>query len=983
MSKLNRILTAVVLGLISAPCLGAEKPLLNLGEDRYTLSFWVSTTSKTTGPIFTVTSLNGKWNTGDKCIYIGEKGRINLRSAGAGHDSGGPVVNDGKWHQIVLPSYHSWRMYINGKRGLMHIQDGVPDQGTKRSPILTGPGCVMKLGQGAEDFPNDTKRQFTGQIADVRIYDRVFKDEEIAEHFKGKLDFPKTKLLAHWPLNKNCKDAAGGGNDLRAVGDVKYVPGRNGASAVEFKGAGALWLPLTDRAVGKKAKIITAKLPDIAEPTYSDVKYGPAIVEELGFDKILFIKRDTYHSSHFYSDFIDGCSRFGSNICILDLATGKVKDIFSGKMTKGIFGRVDLSFDAKKIVFGWKESEWKGFRIFESNIDGSGLHQVTHPPKDEELRIKMYDQSTYLRFAKIYHHQTDDMHPCYLPDGGIMFVSSRCETGTLCNSDDQLAGTQMYRIEPDGTKFEKLSNSAVSEFTPNVCEDGRVVYSRWEYVDKGQIGVKCLWTMNADGTASREVYGNNVRFPPTMIQGRQIPGHPNLFVAIGSPHWPHSGTGTIIMIDTNKPIRTLEPMSYVTPYVKVMQEPGYNQYNFETKLWERSGKGPLYRDPFPLSKDLFLVSHNEDRTRDAKDASAYGLYLLDTKVRHKRVYRDPETSIWCAQPLRARKKPPISIMPRDEALAKKGLAVCSVLDIYHGMENVKRGEVKWIRIMEQVPRPWSARRRWRPSCGHTQIPGGGGPLSVKLLRGVVPVEKDGSANFYVPADRNIYFQALNEDYLELQRERTYVNYRPGETRACIGCHETPNDAPRLPGRRIATSKPPVMPQPQPGDPQAARPLHYAKDVQPIFDKQCVSCHGEKDPAAGLRLTGEDWWLSNFSFVELVRKGYVPGFREGKDFEGTEYSPAKTIGSGVSKLMKQIKKGCPGNKTKMSKAEFVRIATWIDSNGVFSGSYFGRLVPPHKDHPNYRPVPTLKQALSTKNPWEEWTPEWKMPPKEKR
>jgi hypothetical protein len=983
MSNLHRLLIVPVLGLLIAASANAAEPVVNFGQDRYTLSLWVKTTSKTGGPIFTVGSLNGKWQTGDKCIYMGEKGHVNIRAAGAGHSRGGPKINDGKWHQLVLPSFQTWRFYTDGKKSITHILDGVPDRGSPRSPILTGGGVVMKLGQGSDDFPNDTQRQFIGQIDDVRIYDRVLNEEEIAKLYEGQTKFGSTKLLAHWKLDKNGKDATSGGRDLRTIGKVKYSAGRDKGSAAEFSGAGALWLPLTDKAIGAKGKIITKKLPDLIEPTYSDVKYGAKLVKEMGFDKLLFIKRDTYHSSHFYSDFIDGCSRFGSNICILDLSTGKAKDIFSGKMTKGIFGRVDLSFDAKKIVFGWKASEWEGFRIYESNIDGSGLHQVTHPPKDEKLRIKMYDQSTYLRFAKIYHHQTDDMNPCYLPDGGIMFVSSRCETGTLCNSDDQLAGTQMYRIEPDGSKFEKLSNSAVSEFTPNVCEDGRVVYTRWEYIDKGQIGVKCLWSMNADGTASREVYGNNVRFPPTMIQGRQIPGHANLFVAIGSPHWPHSGTGTVIMIDTNKPIRTLEPMSYVTPYVKVMQEPGYNQYNFETKLWERSGKGPLYRDPFPLSKDLFIVSHNEDRTKDAKDAKAYGLYTLDTKARHKRIYRDLETSTWCAQPLRPRKKPPISIMPRNEELAKKGLAICSVLDIYHGMENVKRGEVKWIRIMEQVPRPWSARRRWQPACGHTQIPGGGGPLSVKLLRGVVPVEKDGSANFYVPADRNIYFQALNKDYLELQRERTYVNYRPGETRACIGCHETPNDAPRLPSKRIATSKPPVMPQPQPGDKQAARPLHYETDVQPIFDKQCISCHGAEKPAAGLRLTGEHWWLSNFSFVSLIRGGYVPGFREGSDFEGTEYSPAKTIGSGVSKLMKQIKKGCPGNKTKMSQAEFVRIATWIDTNGVYSGSYFGRLVPPHKDHPNYRPVPTLKQALSTKNPWEEWTPEWKMPPKKKR
>jgi len=957
-------------------------PMLEFGEDRYTFSAWIKTTSKG-GPILTIGPMDGNWETGCKCLYLADDGRISINVAGAGNDHGGPVLNDGEWHHIVMPSMHSWRFYIDGEQSFMYIIDGVPDPGTKRNPIKGGPGCVMKIGQGVNDFPNDANRQFSGQLDDVRIYDRMLSKEEIAELYKGRTEFPNTKMIAHWTFEENTEDVSGGGNDLATIGKIAYDEGYDKGASLRLDGDGALWLPLTDREPKSQGKVITEMLPPPIEPTYStDVEYGDKLVDEMGFRQLLFVKRFTYTSSHFYSDFIDGCDRFGSNISILDLKTGEVKDLFKGKMTEGIFGRVDLSYDAKKIAFGWKASEWEGFRIYEANIDGSGVKQLTFPPEDEELRIKKYDQSSYLRFAKIYHHQTDDMHPCYLPDGGIAFVSSRCEYGTLCNSDDQLATTVLYRIDGDGSNLEKMTNSAVSEFTPTMLDDGRILYTRWEYVDKGQIGVKCLWSMNPDGTASREVYGNNVRMPPTFIQGRPIPGSSNLYVVIGSPHWPQSGTGTVILVDTSKPIRTLEPMEYVTPYVKVMQEPGYNQYDFENKKWTRSGRGPLYRDPYPLSDQLFIVSHNPYKDKDVRDPTAYGLYLLDRKANHRQIFRDPEISTWCAQPLRPRKRPPISVMPRDEELAKKKLAVCSVLDIYHGMEDVERGEVKWIRIMEQLPRPWAARRRWSPACGHTQPAGGGGPLSVKLLRGVVPVEEDGSAHFYVPADRNIYFQALNEDFLELQRERTYVNYRPGETRACIGCHETPDDTPpRFSSARIAMTKPPVMPLPQPGDDQAARPLHYSVDVQPILDRYCVKCHGADNPAADLRLTGEDTWLSNTSFGQLVHKGYVPGFKEGSDFGGTDYYPAKTIGSYVSPLMRQIQKGCPGQTERMTQAEFVRIATWVDTNGVYHGSYWGRIVPAHKDHPNYRPITTLEESLGTVNPYEEWTPDWKPPKKD--
>ncbi len=650
------------------------QPMLDFGQDHYTLSAWIKSTAP--GPIFTVGELNGQWRSGSKCLYLGASGSINIRIAGAGHESGGPKLNDGQWHHIVLPSVYSWHFYIDGEKSFMYIMDGVPDPGDSRTPVPGGPGAVFKIGQGVDDYPNDTRRQFTGQIDDVRLYDRQLKEEEIKQLFEGRVEFKETSLIAHWPFEKSAADQSGNRHDLRSIGNITYADGHGGGSCAVF-------------------------------------------------------------------------------------------------------------------------------------------------------------------------------------DGGIIFASSRCEYGTLCNSDDQLVTTVMYRIDADGKNMEKLSNSAVSEFTPSLMQDGQVLYTRWEYVDKGQIGVKCLWAMNPDGTASREVYGNNVRFPPTFIQGRQIPDEKNLFIVTGAPHWPHSGTGTLILVDTTRNIRSLEPMTYITPYIKVMQEPGYNQYDFDTKLWKRDCNGPLYRDPYPLSKELFIVSHNEDRTRDAKDASAYGLYMLDRKAQHTRIYRDPETSCWCAQPLRPRTRPPVVSMPRNPEIAKKGLAVCSVLDIYQGMENVKRGEVKWIRIMEQLPRPWSARRRWEPACGHTQMAGGFGPLSVKLLHGVVPVEEDGSAHFYVPADRNIYFQALNEDYLELQRERTYVNYRTGESRSCIGCHETPKDTPRTYRTTpIAMTKQPVMPQPQPGDATAARPLHYATDIQPIFDTKCISCHGEKYPAAGLRLTGD-------------------------------------------------------------------------------------------------------------------------------
>ncbi len=692
----------------------------------------------------------------------------------------------------------------------------------------------------------------------------------------------------------------------------------------------------------------------------------------MNFDKMLFVKRQTYHSSHFYTDFIDGCGRYGGNLCVLDMKTKKVHELIP-EMKDGIFGRFDLHFDAKKVVFDWKKSPKEGFRIYEIGIDPikgvrtSGPVQLSFPPKDEAARIKKYDNSFLGGTARMYYHQTDDMQPCYLPDGGIMLVSTRCEYGTLCDSPDVLSTTVMYRMDGDGKNLTKLTNSPVSEFSPAMMSDGRVMYTRWEYVDKGQIGVKCLWAMYPDGSGTVEIYGNNIQLPPTFLHGRQIPEHTNLFVMLGTPHWPQSGIGTVIRIDTKKNIRTREPMTYITPKVDVKQEPGWN--HLVNGKWVKHGNGPLYMDPYPLSKDTFLVSYNPDKKW--ADPTAYGLYKLTEAGEHTKIHTEAETSCWQPYPLRTRKTPPILKSIRDPKLTAKNLALCTVQDIYHGMEGIKRGEVRYIRIMEQLPRPWDCRRFWDPRgklTRHTRLASLGTALAGKAMWGVVPVEKDGSAHFTVPADRNIYFQALDENYLELQRERTYVNYRPGEKRSCVGCHETPNDSPPHRGKLpLAMKRAPSTPGPQPGDKTGKQVMHYPSYIQPVLDKHCIKCHGAEKPAGKLDLTGELTTQFSRSYENLMKRRMVPTYREFSDWEGTPYSPPKSIGSHKSKLIAQVMKGCPGNKEKLPAAALAKLATWVDASGVYFGSYWGRRHLKFKDHPNFRPVPTFAEATSNKCP----------------
>jgi len=689
----------------------------------------------------------------------------------------------------------------------------------------------------------------------------------------------------------------------------------------------------------------------------------------LGCDKLLFVERQTYHSSHFYTDFIDGCSRYGGNLCVLDLKTGRATELIP-QMKGGIFGRFDLHFSARKVVFDWKKAPKEGFRIYEIDIDPDrgvrtgGPRRLTFPPADEQARIKKYDNSFLGGTARMYYHQTDDMHPCYLPDGGIIFTSSRCEYGTLCDAPDALATAVIHRMDGDGGNIEQLTNSAVSEFSPSVMADGRVIYTRWEYVDKGQLGVKCLWAMRPDGSGTVEVYGNDIQYPPSFLHGRQILGESNMFVFLGTPHYPQSGIGTVIRIDMGKSIRTREPMTYITPHVDIRQEPGWN--HLVDGRWRRHTNGPLYMDPYPLSKEVFLVSHNPDKKWN--DPTAYGLYMLTESGMHELIHKEPGTSCWQPYPLRARKRPPVLPSIREPVLAKKNLALCIVQDVHHGMQGIERGEVKYLRVMEQVPRPWDCRRFWdkrNRKNRHTRLVSRGTALAVKVMWGVVPVYEDGSAHFYVPADRNIYFQALDEKYMELQRERTYVNYKPGEVRSCVGCHETPdNPPPGRPAPLMALAQPPSMPGPQPGDKTGKQVMHFPTYVQPVLDKHCVKCHSGDRPKAKLDLSGALTKIFSRSYENLLKRGAVPTYREASDWEGTPYAPPKSIGSHRSRLIRALREGKGHKDLKLPRAAFVRLATWVDASGVYYGSYWGRRNTEYKSHPFFRPDPTFEEAIST-------------------
>ena len=754
-----------------------------------------------------------------------------------------------------------------------------------------------------------------------------------------------------------------------------------------------------------------AEAPAAAPATAWASRQQPVRPEVLGFEEIVFVKRKPYSSDHYYTDLNNGTSpdRFlpDNGIYILHLRTGSERPVVRAADLpggKGFIGKISLSFDARKILFDYRQDPGSGFRIWEVNTDGTGLRQISFPPADEAGKAA--------RWRKGWH--TDDIHPCYLPDGDILFSSTRCEHTVLCGGSSHLVAPGLHRMRADGTHVEQLTRSPVSEFCPLILDDGRVMYHRWEYIDKGARVAKTVWSMNPDGTHPQELFGVAEDTTTVYMYPQPLPGNSHRFVCVGTCHYPQGGClGAILLVDYGKGVRVRGPdpdqpdyiqgdpryaVTNLTPEVFIQRrtEPGWYFRTQEGKyVHDREGRsGHLFTHPYPISGREFLVSYKVNPSDHYKDvANAYAIYLIDTDGGRRLVHADPKLSCWHPLPLVARRVPPrVPSPPREPQYLASNQALCVLTNIYQGMDGVQPGSVQWLRINEALPRYWSTGRRWAPSLSSSSWKAA---LWPRVQWGVVPVEPDGSAHFVVPAKRSIFLQALDKDFREVQRERTYVNYAPGEIRSCTGCHGQANRtaSPSRSPTPLALTRAPSIPQPQPcdlvengGDGRAGQVIHYPADIQPMFDAKCVPCHGAKDPAGGLRLTGEVTMFYNTSYEELARKELagpiIPEFTsflhgDRGNYNGA-YLPPRSLGCPQSTLIAVLTdpahpKNAKDNHCQMlTPMELMRLSRWVDSNYQFYGSYFGRHHPqwlkpdpavPDYDPADFRRKATFEEAVS--------------------
>ena len=428
-----------------------------------------------------------------------------------------------------------------------------------------------------------------------------------------------------------------------------------------------------------------------------------------------------------------------------------------------------MSFDGREILFSWRRKQARATRSSSSTADGTKLRQLTDGP----------------------HH---NYNACWLPDGGIAFLSTRSARFAYCWISP--VGV-LHRMERDGSRVTRLSANIVNDFTPSVLEDGRLIYSRWEYVDKPAIPIQSLWTIHPDGTALAGFFGNRVLSPATFMEARSIPGTGKVLCLLTSHNGPCRGAIGIVDIA----LRQQRPAGIrnLTPEVAIgAVDKGDGNHI----------RGP-YENPFPLDDQLFLVSKRGTvLVRDYDGAQV-------AKV----LPRKSELGYYNPQPLRPRPRPPVlasTLLPAQTADAAGGdngatgsdtataWATVVLQDVYRGLEpHVKRGEVKEICVVEEMRKVVRTDVNNRAFGFQFPVISCGATYAAKKVWGYATVAADGSACFRVPAGRPIYFLALDADGRAVQRMRTFTHLMPGETQGCVGCHEPRSQVTAAPACRPA------------------------------------------------------------------------------------------------------------------------------------------------------------------------------------
>jgi len=622
---------------------------------------------------------------------------------------------------------------------------------------------------------------------------------------------------------------------------------------------------------------------------------------------VLFVKRFNQQGIHIYDNFFKW--RPGGGLFVLENpadppAKHRIRPLVGpeapGTLGNGMYWDPDISYDGTRLLFCFKGDGRGATSIYEIGVDGKGLRRVTDP-------------TPFCGDYKGSHAGVHDMQPAYLPDGRILFTSTRQHGLVPCANE----GVNILHVmNADGSGIRAISVNNVNEFDPCLLPDGRVLHGRWEYVDKTALTIQSLWTIFPDGTNETALFANNMVHPEALLDARPLPDTPHVIVASFTPHNspPRGSIGLVDMRRGKNGTQALINLEHPT-------KPDHDRGNS--------------CEPWPLSDDVILYSGMP------RGHKLNAIMMIDRSGHRVAVTADPRIDCHDPMPVKPR---PLAAAIVENVKTDQRTGTFYVQDLYDGLvgRGVERGEVKWLRVIEETSRVSASPGG---AMNQTFLMSGVLAWSAKNYLGVVPVEPDGSAYFEAPAGRALYLQAIDGEGRIVQSMRTFVQAAPGITRSCIGCHEHKYSSPAIVADRMALKR---LPSKLQSESWGSGFIDFPSMVQPVFDKHCVRCHGgERGFAGKLDLSGG--WTEYFtiSYENLISRhdtqvtaSLIAGIdcMNGTSLWSAQIMPPRTHGSGAAPLAKELVSGHKGRIPKLTRAERDLVLAWIDTNGLFHGTW---------------------------------------------
>jgi hypothetical protein len=735
-----------------------------------------------------------------------------------------------------------------------------------------------------------------------------------------------------------------------------------------LKGCASLKAQL-DKLSQLEKKVAGAKSPEAIKKLYFEVRTVKRKImfanPLINFDKVVLIDNpfpmgrggdatnEWKHEARHRNGYM-GVS--GGKLLVVGLEPGgKAKNLFGDR--QGSFWRPDVHFSGEKVVVSFEPKGEKSFHLYEVDKDGKKVTQLTGG-------------------------DYDDLDPIYTPDGKITFCTSRAHTYVRC-----MPMTHAYavaRCDGDGKNIYVVSRNGEAEYMPSVLNDGRVIYTRWEYTEKALWRVQSLWTMNPDGTNTQIFWGNQSRCPDVLTEARAIPGSRRvMFTGVGHHNW---FAGCLGIIDPNKGLDHPNGLTKMTPQVAWPEvgnetppcENETDKNETPARKYHNNSGFLAYKTPYPLSEEDFLCSAVNGRLTHTNQFSArnpkFNLYLMDVYGNRELIHKG-EHNAYYAMPFCKRTTPraiPDRVSwPKIGANQKPAEGILYSNDVFSNAPEILRGKGKYIRVLQMDPKNYTT---WHKTVQHD------GPAisvfqadGVKRILGTVPIEKDGSIAMKLPPGQSLFFQMLDENKQAIHVMRSFTGVMPGEVRGCFGCHESKlvtRGNPTAASTSIAMKKGPKAPVAPPWGYNTS--ISYARFVQPVLDKHCAKCHQNPKHKAYAKLNmtmrpskhrwrdhstytrpdevspftepyltlvgGKCQWGRNKSMTKPLSGVYVVEAYGGNRGDGSDLKTLAPYAafSPKSKLIANASSGKHGNKVKVTGEDLQRLVAWVDANGPYLG-----------------------------------------------